>query len=136
MREAFAFSRFLYTTTLILKLCVIRLGYHSPTTTSCGAVLIGRRYNTALMFGLIVIDRLPAEWSKEGQGKRQLITESELLPVLIARKLWHDRIAGPKIFVLLDSNPAKYSSIRGTSETQACETISCCISIIDASSMT
>ena len=107
MREAFAFSRFLYTTTLILKLCVIRLGYHSPTTTSCGAVLIGRRYNTALMFGLIVIDRLPAEWSKEGQGKRQLITESELLPVLIARKLWHDMIAGHKIFVLVDSNPAK-----------------------------
>ena len=107
-----------------------------PMTTSCGAVLIDLRDQTALVFGCIINDTLQKEWILDGQGKRQLVTEAELLPVLIAKRLWSDRLLGAKLLVFVDSNPAKFSLVRGTSESQACENIIRCISILDASSTT
>jgi hypothetical protein len=105
-------------------------------TTSCGAVLLDRRDRLALVFGFRVNSNLQEEWITNGCGKRQLVTEAELLPVLVARKLWADRLAGAKLFVYVDSNPAKYSLIRGISESLACSNIIRAISIHDAASMT
>ena len=104
-------------------------------TTTCGAVLLDRRDHTACIFGIVVNDALQQEWIKDGGGKKQLVTEAELLPVLIARKLWADRLAGSRLLTFVDSNPAKFALIRGTSDSKACENIIRCISIIDAGSV-
>ena len=101
-------------------------------TTTCGAVLLDRRDNKALVFGFKVNDSLQLEWKHAGKGKKQLVTEAELLPVLISRKLWMDRVSGSKIITFVDSNPAKFSLIRGTSESESCEDIIRAISILDA----
>ena len=61
------------------------------------------------------------------------MTEAELLPVLVSRRLWADRMAGAKVIVFVDSNPAKYSLLRGTSESVSCQNLVRTISIIGAS---
>ena len=104
--------------------------------TTCGAVLLDRRDGVALTFGFRINKELQDEWIKDGMGKKQLVTEAELLPVLVSRRLWADRLRGAKVFIYVDSNPAKFSLIRGTSESLACENIVRAISISDAASMT
>jgi hypothetical protein len=103
-----------------------------PITTTMGAVLLDRTNMTAEMFGTVINPNLQEEWKLE--GKRQLVTEAELLPVLVARMLWARRMEGSKVLVFIDSNPAKFSLIRGTSDTLACQNIIRCLSTIDAAS--
>ena len=105
-------------------------------TISCGAVLIDFRDQKALVLGCIVNETLQQEWILDGQGKRQLVNEAELLPVLISKRLWSERLSGAKLLVFVDSNPAKFCLVRGTSVSQACENIIRCISTQDASSTT
>ena len=51
------------------------------------------------------------------------MTEAELLPALVAAVNWRSRIAGAKILIFIDSNPAKFSLIKGSSDSPACECI-------------
>jgi hypothetical protein len=113
-------------------------GYESveTTMTTCGAVLLDRRDNSALVFGIEINKTLQAEWRDRGGGKKQLVTEAELLPVLLARRLWQDRIRGTKLIAYVDSNPAKFSLIRGTSESCPCEDIVRSICLFDCQSVT
>jgi hypothetical protein len=53
-----------------------------PITTTLGAVLLDRTNMTAEIFGAVINASLQDEWKLE--GKRQLITKAELLPVLVA----------------------------------------------------
>ena len=104
--------------------------------TTCGAVLFDRKNNTASMFGMEINKSLQREWSQLAGNKKQLVTEAELLPVLISRRLWKDRISGNLIIVFVDSNPAKYGLIRGMADTKPCEGIIRAVSIMDAKEKT
>ena len=88
-----------------------------------GAVLLDRRDNTAHMFGATVCPQLLLEWKTDCPGKKQFVTEAELLPSLIARVLWRGRIAGTKFISFIDSNPSRFALIRGSSDSLACERI-------------
>lgn len=88
-----------------------------------GACLLDRRDNKALVFGCRISKALEQEWRSENPGKRQFVTETELLPQLVAKTNWRNRIAGSKMISFLDSNPSKFALIKGTSESVSCENI-------------
>ena len=51
------------------------------------------------------------------------MTEAELLPLLIARKLWFDRLANVRSINFVDNDAAKHACIRGTSDSPTCAEI-------------
>ena len=88
---------------------------------TCGAFLFDPRDGAQLFFGLRVNPSLEAEWAKS--GRKQLVTEAELLPQLIARRLWSKRLAASNIISFLDSEPSKFCCIKGFSDSPTCEDI-------------
>ena len=56
-------------------------------------------------------------------NKKQLVTEAELLPVILAKRHWFSALQHSKVILWVDSEPAKFSLIRGLSETPACNSI-------------
>jgi hypothetical protein len=72
------------------------------------------------------------EWRSESPDKRQFVTEAELLPQLVAKTNWRNRVAGSKMISFVDSNPAKFSLIKGTSDSISCENIVRACSLEDA----
>jgi len=88
---------------------------------TCGAILFDPRDSTAHCFGVQIVGPILDEWSRG--GKSQLVTEAELLPLLLARLVWHDRLADVLSLNFVDSEPAKHSCVRGTSESPACADI-------------
>ena len=79
-----------------------------------GGLLYDPRDGALLYFGSHVCMELEAEWAET--GKAQLVTEAELLPQLIARRLWPERIRGANVLSFIDSEPAKFSCIKGSSD--------------------
>ena len=97
---------------------------------TCGAVLLDRRDNKALYFGIRISNELVEEWIVDS-GKKQLVTEAELLPQLLARRLWAPRLCGTKLISFVDSEPSKFSLIKGTSDSQTCSDIVACVAMED-----
>ncbi len=54
-------------------------------------------------------------------GRRQLVTEAELLPQLISRRLWANRLKAANVISFLDSEPSKFALIKGSSDSPCCE---------------
>lgn len=98
------------------------LGESSGKLVTCAGVLIDRRDSKALFFGCQVESSLIKEW-KENNQKEQLVTEAELLPQLIARRLWASRLYKAKVISFVDSEPAKFCLIRGSSDVLSCRNI-------------
>ena len=88
---------------------------------TCGALLFDPRDGGLLYFGFRINRTLELEWSKS--GRRQLVTEAELLPQLISRRLWAKRLYKSNVICFLDSEPAKFCCIKGSSDTPSCEDI-------------
>ncbi len=57
------------------------------------------------------------------QVDANLVTEAELLPLLVSRKLWFDRLANVRSINFVDNDAAKHSCIRGTSDSPTCAEI-------------
>ena len=49
------------------------------------------------------------------------MTEAEILPQLVARRVWASRISGAHLLSFLDSEPAKHCCINANSNSEACE---------------
>ena len=99
--------------------------------TTCGAVLLDPRTKTALVFGIRIRQELTDQWESLAM-KKQLVTEAELLPQLLARRTWEERIKGVKLLSFIDSEPSKFSLIRGTSESQTCADIVSAVAMFDS----
>ena len=97
-----------------------------------GAVLLDRRDGVALVFGATVFPELVTEWRLQNPSKKQFVTEAELLPSLVAKVNWRSRMAGAKLITFVDSNPAKFCLVKGTSESISCEAIVRACSLEDA----
>ena len=93
---------------------------------TCGAVLYTGEGQPLRCWGGTISDALVAEWAVN--GKRQVVTEAELLPILISRKIWAKWISNRKVNHFVDSNPALFSSLRGISDVSSCQNIikACC----------
>ena len=72
-------------------------------------------------FGVKINEKLADEWRLE--DKEQLVTEAELLPLLLARNLWAEKMKHRKLINFIDSNPALFSCIRGSSNSENCNNI-------------
>ena len=104
-------------------------GADKPLVT-CGAVLVDLAASEVFYFGIVINDKLADEWRSE--GKRQLVTEAELLPVLLARVIWGKRLYRAKVINFIDSNPALFSCIKGSSLSDNCSNIVRAISFREA----
>ncbi len=79
---------------------------------TCGGVLVdGGRCHS--FFGAVVPARLTDLWSSE--GSKQLIGQIELMPVLLARRLWARQIQGRKIIFFLDNEAGREGLVKGFS---------------------
>ncbi len=97
-------------------------GQDGKPLVTCGGVLIDPNdedpKRSKQLFGFTVRDDLVQRWLDT--GKRQLVTEAELYAVVTAVHLWADRIKGARVLLFVDSEPAMYSLIRGTSDIDPC----------------
>ncbi|CAL1145179.1 unnamed protein product [Cladocopium goreaui] len=78
-----------------------------------GAVCYDPESNQALMFG----DHVPACWTAKWrtEGKKQLICQAELFPVLVAKKTWSHLISGRAVLWFIDNNSSLAAVIRSYS---------------------
>ena len=95
-------------------------GNRLPLTT-CGGLIINNNIHEALprrqLFGLALPDDVLEPWTVD--DKKQLVTEAELSAVYIALHTWASSLPHHKVFVFIDSEPALFSLVRGTSNTQS-----------------
>ena len=89
---------------------------------TCGAVFIDPNTGLRQTFGCAVKGELVEEWILL-TNKRQLVTEAELLPVLLSKRHWFNHLKHSKVIFWVDSEPAKFSLIRGMSDTITCNHI-------------
>ena len=90
--------------------------------TTCGALLIDPDCQDPVrgrqLFGFEVRHDLITRWLDT--GKQQLVTEAELYAVVTAVHMWQHVIHNRRVLIFVDSEPALFSLIRGTSSVQSC----------------
>ena len=78
-----------------------------------GAVIFDPETMTALMFG----DEVPPSWTQKWKagGRRQLICQAELFPVLVAKRTWQSMLADRSVLWFIDNNSSLAVIIRSYS---------------------
>ena len=98
---------------------------HRYPLTTCGGLIINNNLidvsHKRQLFGLALPDSVLEPWTVD--DKKQLVTEAELSAVYISLHTWAPSIPHHRVFVFIDSEPALFSLIRGTSNTQSCASI-------------
>ena len=93
--------------------------------TTCGALLVNNNVRDVTLrrqlFGLRIPDDIVKVWTD--QDKQQLVTEAELSAVYLALTQWAKELAHHRILLFVDSEPAMFSLIRGTSNSPSCADI-------------
>ena len=88
---------------------------------SCGAILFDQRDGSTHAFGVVIPSEVLLSWKQP--GKEQYITEAELMPILLAKQLWKNRLTHTKVLTFVDSDPAKFMCIAGYSHIPTCNKI-------------
>ena len=80
---------------------------------SHGATLFDPETNLALMFG----DTVPEKWTTKwkASGRKQLICQAEIFPILVAKRTWRDQLQGRSVLWFIDNNSALAAVIRSYS---------------------
>ena len=78
-----------------------------------GAVLFDPESSSSYMFGDKVLIEWLDQWRRE--GKRQMICQAEIFPILVAKMTWGSIIKGRLILWFIDNNSALASMIRAYS---------------------
>ena len=81
---------------------------------SCGAVLFPF-HDRPLTFGFRLVEAVVSKLC-DGNPQRQIITQVELYPVLVARLLWSDLFLGARVWIFIDNDAARQSLIKGWSD--------------------
>ena len=78
-----------------------------------GATLFDPERGASLMFG----DSVPHEWVDRwrSQGKKQLICQAEIFPILVAKSTWPQLISCRAVLWFVDNNSALAAVIRSFS---------------------
>ena len=75
-----------------------------------GALLLDPASQRSLVFGDHVPQKFVHAWMRF--GKRQVIAQTEIFPVLVAKETWADVLAGRSVLWFLDNESAKMALIR------------------------
>ena len=78
-----------------------------------GAALYDPESGQALMFGVPIPRYWTDKWKTE--GRKQLICQAELFPILIAKNTWRDLMSGRSILWFIDNNSSLAAIIRSYS---------------------
>jgi hypothetical protein len=84
---------------------------------SVGAVLFAKALTKPLFFGLKVPRDIVEHWASK--GSKQIITQAEIAPVLIAKRLWSNLYAQSRNLWFIDNEGARESLIGSTSTSWA-----------------
>ena len=84
---------------------------------SCGAVIISRVNGTVKYFGTVIPEAVVSRWRSQGSG--HAVAQAELLPVWLARKVFHEELCGSKAIYFIDNESVKETLIKGTSRSLA-----------------
>ena len=78
-----------------------------------GATFYDPEDGLSMMFG----DQVPSEWVTKWkeQGRKQLICQAEIFPILVSKATWADRITGRAVLWFVDNNSALAAVIRSFS---------------------
>jgi hypothetical protein len=79
------------------------------TTASCGALCIDPTTGMREFFGEPIPENLVSEWKQTGVTK--VIAQAELLPVLLAIRVWENTIKNRRVLVFVDNESAKFACI-------------------------
>ena len=86
--------------------------------------------DTIECFGEEVPADLVRAWATK--GKKQVIGQAELAPVLVAKTLWAPDLLDVALLAFVDNEAAKLSLVSGVSPTPASEAILCASALCDA----
>ena len=79
------------------------------TTASCGALCIDPVSGFREFFGEPIPESLVQEWKQSGVTK--VIAQAELLPVLLAIRVWENVIRNRRVLIFVDNESAKFACI-------------------------
>ena len=88
---------------------------------SIGACLLDPASAEYLYFGASVPEHIVDDWCSK--GAKQIITEAELLPILVARVLFKKHFVRRPFLCFIDNEAALAGVVRGTSTNAACARI-------------
>jgi hypothetical protein len=97
---------------------------------TCGAIIFDPGDHAVEHFGMRVDDEVVQRWKAEG-GVEQVIAQAELLPVLLARRVWAARIRDNAVFFFVDNSSVLHCLINGFTKTQASRSMLLAISAED-----
>ena len=81
---------------------------------ACGALMVDPADGAREYFGEAIPTSLINQW-KSG-GLKKIIALAELLPILIAKQVWGERLGNKRVVIFVDNEGAKFSCIRMASE--------------------
>ena len=79
-------------------------------TVTHGALLLDPACNKSCVFGDYIPDLFVSKWTRE--GKKQVIAQAEMMPVLAAKCTWTSLLKGRNILWFLDNESAKMAFVR------------------------
>ena len=100
------------------------------TMVTHGAVIYDPAHRIKRFFGEIIPEKIIAAWSKE--GKRQLVGQAEMLPVLVSKVLWGPIIHKRHVLWFMDNDSARAAFGSCTSKVDSSFNMLCISARIDA----
>ena len=97
--------------------CEPRKDNPSKLEAGYGAVMFDPEDGTLETFGGFIGDPL-MELLTDDWTKKQVVGQAELVPCLVAKKIWKRRLRGRLVMHYVDNEAAKYALIKGTSPTR------------------
>ena len=92
-------------------------GAYESGVASCGVVLISARCERAQVMSFQVPPELVSVWKKDGQG--QVITQAELLPVMLVKKQFKWALQGARVLYFIDNEDVKEALVAGSTRSVA-----------------
>jgi hypothetical protein len=100
-----------------LPVLIFTDGAYEQGKATVGGVLYDPLDQTVECFGAEVPHQLVARW--HATGIEQVIGQAEILPAIVARLLWGDRLRGRKCINFVDNEAAREGLVQGRSRSQA-----------------
>jgi hypothetical protein len=76
-----------------------------------GALLMDSQHAIIEYFASVVPQAIVSEWQT---FQKQVIAQGELLPVLLAKLLWHKYLSERRVLLFVDNESVRYSLIKGS----------------------
>ena len=99
---------------------------------SVGGVLFRPCAGGALFFSCEVPAPIVARWTSG--GKRQVIGQAEVFPVLVAKLTWAEQLKGMRNIYFIDNDSARYALIAGASPISSTKVLLLYNTVLDAMS--